>query len=145
VRAQGRRLDAFDLFGRHPRSLGDEDLFRREPPWTKAKHPYSYCPFTIWGVPSPSPECNGSEYDDRLSQWDHDKYERLKKQHYHDAETGNYLAPFSSNACKGDRIEAFLRDWYDDPALKLLRVIEYCQPYSGYPTWRFDFKKGTRA
>ncbi len=121
------------------RPRGDEDLGpRHDPPWTKQSHPYSYDPFTIWGEPRPSKECNGSDYTDRLDQWDSAKYARLARKHY-SSDTNSYERPFDSHNCKGHLIERFLRDWYDDPKLKLLRVVEYCHPYTGYQTWRLDY------
>jgi hypothetical protein len=117
---------------------GDEDLIRHDPPWTKSAHPYCYDPFTIWGEPRENKACNGTDYTDRLDQWDRAKYDQLARKHYRSGDNG-YERPFDSHRCKGDLIEAFLRDWHDDPKLKLLRVIEYCNPSSGYPTWRLDY------
>lgn len=113
----------------------DDDLMRHDPPWSKQSHPYCYDPFTIWGAPRPNKACNGTVYTDRLDQWDHAKYEQLASKHYR----SGYERPFDSYRCKGHLIEAFLRDWFDDPELKLLRVIEYCDASSGYPTWRLDY------
>lgn len=119
----------------------DKDLGRHDPPLTKREHPYNYDPFTIWGAPRPSAECNNTDYTDRLSQRDNAKYTRLSRKHY-ESGTNSYAQPFAfdSHNCKGDLIERFLRDWYDDPELKLLRVVEYCNPYSGYQTWRLDYR-----
>lgn len=116
----------------------DEDLIRHDPPWTKTSHPYTYDPFTIWGPPYPSKKCNGTDYTDRLDAWDHAKYARLAAKHYRSGES-DYHRPFDSYSCKGHLIEAFLRDWHEDPQLHLLRVVEYCNPHSGYPTWRLDY------
>lgn len=122
------------------RSDADLDLHpRHDPPWRKSDHPYNYDPFTIWGEPRPSKACNGTDYTDRLDQWDHTKYAQLAAKHYQSG-TASYERPFDSHHCKGDLIEAFLRDWYADPKLKLLRVIEYCHPYSGFQTWRLDYQ-----
>jgi hypothetical protein len=116
----------------------DQDLsMRHDPPWTKQSHPYCYDPFTIWGAPRQNPECNGTVYTDRLDQWDRGKYERLAAKHYRIGDHGE--RPFDSHNCKGHLIERFLRDWFDDPELKLLRVVEYCSPATGYQTWRLDY------
>lgn len=117
----------------------DADLMRRDPPWSKRDYPYCYDPFTIWGAPRPSKECNGTVYTDRLDQWDRNKYDQLACKHYRRGDNG-YERPFDSHNCKGHLIEAFLRDWFDDPNLKLLRVIEYCNPGTGYQTWRLDYR-----
>ena len=39
---------------------------------------------------------------------------------------------------KPEAIEAFLREWTDDPGLKLVFIMEYCNRSNGYPHWRFD-------
>lgn len=128
-------FDPFGFVRRAPRRgpEPDADLMRRDPPYKKAAHPYTYCPFTIWGKPFPNEKCNGSEYTDRLDAWDRTKYAKLASVYYLNQ------SPFNSHNCKGHLIEAFLRDWYDDPKLQLLRVIEYCNRSTGYPTWRLDF------
>src|SRR5262249_1554438 len=116
----------------------DADLGRHDPPWTRQSHPYCYDPITIWGAPRPSKECNGTVYTDRLDQWDRDKYARLAKKHYQSGDSC-YERPFDFPQCKGHLIERFLRDWFDDPKLRLLRVVEYCSPGTGYQTWRLDY------
>lgn len=123
---------------------GDEDLTRHDPPWTKSDHPYCYDPLTIWGEPRPNKECNGTVYVDRLEQWDAAKYDRLAREHYRRGDTC-YERPFDSYNCKGYLIERFLRDWFGDPKLRLLRVVEYCHPYTGYPTWRMDYVSSKEA
>lgn len=128
----GHPLDARDA------ERGDEDLARHDPPWTKRDHPYDYDPFTIWGTPHPSNLCNNTDYVDRLRQWDGAKYDRLARKHYASG-SSSYEHPFDSHDCKGSLIERFMRDWYDDPELKLLRVVEFCNPYTGDQTWRLDY------
>jgi hypothetical protein len=114
----------------------DDDLSRHDPPWTKKDHPYNYDPFTIWG--GPSKEHNGTDYTDRLDEWDPAKYTRLAAKHYQSG-TSSYERPFDSYNCKSHLIQAFLRDWHDDPKLRLTRVVEYCHPHTGYQTWRLDY------
>jgi hypothetical protein len=116
----------------------DEDLTQHDPPWTRHTHPYNYDPCTIWGEPRPNKACNGTVYTDRLEQWDRAKYACLARKHYRSG-TNDFERPFDAHNCKGHLIEAFLRDWLEDPQLKLLRVVEYCNPGTGYPTWRLDF------
>jgi hypothetical protein len=131
----------FDIYG-YPYVIDDsrdQDLLtRHNPPLSKEEYPYGYDPFTIWGEARAHKECNGSVYTDTLFRDDCDKYERLALKHYgHGGFEGDTV--FSSYACKGPLIEAFLRDWFDDPELKLLRVIEYCNKSNGFHTWRLDF------
>lgn len=122
----------------------DLDLPRSNPPRTKAFHPCAYDPFTIWGDPHPSKKCNGTDYTDQLDRWDPAKYDQLAKKHYRSGES-DYARPFAEYACKGDLIQAFLRDWHDDPKLELLRVIEYCDASTGYSTWRLDYRSTKAA
>lgn len=113
----------------------DSDLQRSDPPREKHdfRYRYAYDPFTIWGNPGPNESCNGSEYVDRLEQWDYAKYGRISERFYKGAR------PFDDHNCRGDLFEQFLREWFEDPDLKLLRVVEYCNRSSGYPTWRLDY------
>ncbi len=118
----------------------DLDLQRSDPPRTRSTHPYSYDPFTIWGAPQAHAECTDTNWTDRLQEWDYAKYQVLAKKHYPDMSR-----PFDSYNCKGTLIEQFLRDWHADPDLKLLRVIEYCNAATGYPTWRLDIQQVKKA
>ena len=94
----------------------------------KASHPYSYDPICIWGD-----ETKGSgEYTDRLWQWDHKKHDRLCKKHFGDE--GQYW-----NRRDPEKIEAFLRDYHDDPTIKLTFITEFCNVSNGYPTWLLGF------
>lgn len=98
-----------------------------EPRRTKASHPYSYDPITLFdsgGKP------NATDYTDRLFQFDHEKYTRLREKHMPNTRWDN--SPVAS-------IEAFLRDYHGRPALKLCKVIEYCNQSNGYPVWRLDY------
>lgn len=112
----------------------DADLQRQDPPRTRMTHPYSYDPFTIWGKAEPDPCCNGSDYTDRLEEWDYKKFHEIAKETY----VGG-ARPFNSQDCRGDLIEKFLRRYHNAPDLKLLRVIEYCNQSSGYPVWRLNY------
>lgn len=133
----GRILISHDEFGYHlePVDTRDSDLDRRDPPRRKHDHnyTYSYDPFTIWGHAGPNERCNGSEWTDRLWEFDYSKAERLAARIYAGAR------PFDNHSCRGDLVEQFLREWHEDPVLELLRVIEYCNPSTGYPTWRLDY------
>lgn len=116
----------------------DRDLSRSDPLRSKRSHPYAYDPFTIWGKPAEHKECNGSVYTDRMEQWDYTKYRQLCQKHYRAGES-TYFRPFDNHNCRGDLIQAFMRDYFDDPTIRLLRVIEYCNWSTGYPTWRLDY------
>lgn len=100
---------------------------------TPITHPYSYDGFVTYKVHDDT-EANNTIYTDRLLQWDWDKHNELCKKHF--GNEGQYWSERSP-----DKIEAFLRDWCDDPELILVRVMQYCNQATGYPLWRLDFKQ----
>lgn len=119
----------------------DQDLQRHDPPHTTSSHPYSYDPFTIWG--GPSKECNASDWTDRFDEWDYKKAEQLRSEIYwveNDAGEKVPQRPYDRHRCRGDLIETFLQKYLDDATIRLLRVVEFCNASSGYPTWRLDYK-----
>jgi hypothetical protein len=97
---------------------------------TKYTHPYSYDPFVVWRGEG---EANGSAYTDRLLQWDYDKHNELRRRHFGD------VAQLRWGTDDPAKIEAFLRDFFDSPELRLVKVVEYCNVSNGYPCWRLDF------
>lgn len=97
---------------------------------TKQSHPYSYDGFVLWKSDEYSPRSPaGTIYSDRLYEWDYEKAIALGEKHK--------VKRWDNTPAK--QIEAFLRDWNDDPGLRLVLVMEYCNQASGYPCWRFDF------
>ena len=108
----------------------DSDLQRCDPPRTKRTHPYSYDPFTVWG--GPSKKCTGSVYTDRMSCWKPDAYREIGDRIFG---KGRWFG----EGCNGQKIEQFLQEYNENPRLRLLRVVEYCNASSGYPTWRLDY------
>lgn len=115
----------------------DEDLARHKPPWTPRDHPYNYDPFTIWGLARTSELRNATLYTDRLESWCPAKYAALAHKHYHSG-SNDYVRPFDSYDCQGHLIERFLRDYFADPALELLRIVQQCNPGTGEVIWRLD-------
>jgi hypothetical protein len=109
----------------------DDDLMRNNPVRTKAEYPYSYDPFTTWG--GPSEDCNGSVYTDRLRDWDYDKTQRIGDEVF--GRSGNWFG----RGLNPKKVELFLQRWMDEPALRLTRVVEYCNVSTGYPVWRLDY------
>jgi hypothetical protein len=101
---------------------------------TKTSHPYTYDGFVLHRM-GENKEAESTIYSDRLMQWDFKKHDELLMKHFGDQ--GQY---WNRRDVKG--IEAFLRDWCEDPELKLILVMEYCNQSSGYPCWRFDFAYG---
>ena len=102
---------------------------------TKATHPYSYDPFTMWRGPG---EPDGGAYTDRLFQWDHKKHDALCMKHFGDR--GQYWGRRDTN-----KIQAFLRDYLDAPELVLCEVQEHCNQATGYPCWYFAYRKTPNA
>lgn len=103
---------------------------------TKQSHPYNYGPITLYSNAAVEP--NGTVYTDRLLQWDFSKYNALCERHF-----GDQGQVWERRSPK--QIAAFLRDWYEDPELQLVAVIEYCNQASGYPTWRLDYRATPRT
>jgi hypothetical protein len=96
---------------------------------TKEMYPYSYDGFVIWRTEG---KANDTIYSDRLLQWDFAKHDRLCMKHF--GNKGQYWSDRPP-----EKIEAFLRDWCDNPKLKLIFIMQYCNVSSGFPCWRFDF------
>lgn len=97
---------------------------------TKATHPYSYDPFTMWRGPV---EPDGSVYTDRLMQWDNKKHDELCLKHFGD--TGQYWSQRRTG-----QIQEFLRDYLDAPNLVLCEVQEHCNQSNGFPCWYFSYR-----
>lgn len=98
---------------------------------TPDKYSYSYDGYMLHRF-GKNEEANMTIYSDRLLQWDYKKHNELCKKHF--GNEGQYWAERDPK-----KIEAFLRDWCEDPELKLIFVMQYCNMASGYPLWRFDF------
>lgn len=101
---------------------------------SKLEYPYTYDPFILHRF-GENDEANGTAYTDRLWQQDHKKYDRLCMKHFGDR--GQYWDQRDPK-----KMEAFLKDWMDDPNLKLIFVEEHCNHSTGYPVWRLDFRSG---
>jgi hypothetical protein len=99
------------------------DVIKCEKP--KNKFPYNYSGFLNWDnnqIPT------SSVYTDRLYQQDSKKYNKLCQKHWGDI--GQYW-----NNRKPNKIQDFLRDWFDNQNINLCFVKEYCNQSSGYPVW----------
>lgn len=99
---------------------------------TKISHPYNYDDFVLWRG-GENKEANGSAYSDRLFQWDPKKHDRLCMKHFGDK--GQYWDNRDIQ-----KIEAFLRDYNDDPKLKLIYIMQCCNQATGYPCWCFCYR-----
>jgi hypothetical protein len=106
-------------------------------PRTKADYPYSYDAVLQWKKFDRTPQDGHVVYSDRLAQWDYDKYRRLCLEHFRQGNDpgGDYFYLRSPQ-----KIEQFLRDYYGNPELELLRVEEHCNVGNGFPVWVFFFR-----
>lgn len=98
---------------------------------SKRDYPYSYDGFVTWRG-GENDEAASTIYSDRLLQWDYEKHNDLCLKHF--GNEGQYWDSRSPS-----KIEAFLRDWTGNQALRLILIMEYCNVSNGYPCWRFDY------
>lgn len=96
---------------------------------TPDTHGYSYDPYVVY---KNKQEYEHSVYSDRLFQWDSQKHDSLCKKHF-----GNQSSYWNNRS--NDKIEAFLRDYFDKPNIKLVGVMQGCNVSSGYPYWIFMY------
>lgn len=94
---------------------------------TPIDHPYTYDSFVVWRN-GDKKEATGGVYTDRLLQWDWDKHNALCRKHFGDE--GQYWSDRDP-----ELIEAFLRDWTENPNLRLIYVLQCCNQSSGFPLW----------
>jgi hypothetical protein len=100
---------------------------------TKDKYPYSYDAFVTFQKRKPSKKTS-VVYSDRIVQWDNKKARKLMKKHF--KTTGDYYYDR-----KPEEIEAFLRDYFSEPSIELIYIMEGCNVSSGFPYWVFGFEK----
>lgn len=100
---------------------------------TPQSHPYSYDGFVTYRN-GQNKDASGTIYSDRLLQWDYERTRLLMKKHF--GNTGDYYDNRSP-----EQIESFLKEWTGEKNLKLILVMQYCNKSSGYPLWRFDYKR----
>jgi hypothetical protein len=94
---------------------GPVDLEGRPVAKTKTSNPYDYDGHVIW----------------RGGRNDSIKFSRCCKAHMDGIRWDN--AP-------PERVQAFLRDYHGDPGLRLIAIMEWCNPSSGYPVWSLHYK-----
>lgn len=99
---------------------------------TKGSHPYNYDAYMQYLADDHQLLKGSTVYTDRMLQWDYEKTNNLMQKHF--GNQGQYW-----DDREPEVIEAFLRDWRQDPNLRLIAVIEYCNQASGYPVWRLDY------
>jgi len=97
-----------------------------EPRRTRDSHPYNYDPFMVCGHDQ---KTNGGDYSDRLYEWNYEKAKACAEKHLCGVSEFRNLA----------KVEAFLRDYHDQPELNLAYVIQMCNVSNGYPVWYFGY------
>lgn len=95
----------------------------------KDQWPYSYSEFVLWRGGSNS-EYNEVDYSDRFFQWNPEKHKTLCQKHLPGKRWYN---------ANPKNIEAFLQEYHDAPDLKLILLVEGCNPSKGYPYWIFYY------
>lgn len=99
-------------------------------------NPYNFDPYMEWvrveDGKEVTTELYGGSYSDRIFSWNHKKHDELCHKHF-----GNRGQYWSDR--EPEKIEAFLRDYFDRPLLKLMYVEKHCHLASGYPVWLFGY------
>ena len=119
--------------------LQDFDWRLRHPQHGKYTHPYSYDAFILWE--KNKSKGNGSAYDDRMRQWDREKWDKAHKKAYPPKFDGG--GP-SRRYADPKATQKFLRLYFNDSKLQLIRVIEECNVSNGYPVFCFIYRTGKR-
>ncbi|MEK2647420.1 hypothetical protein [Bdellovibrio sp. BCCA] len=110
-------------------SVIDPDLEVSSPPRSKWEYPYSYDPFVIWR--SGTQAAQHTAYSDRLQR--EDAFNEAAK-----VVMGNQSLAFGTDM-DPEIIEKVMQMYLKKPSLKIIRVVEYCNPSSGSPYWRLDY------
>ncbi|MHB8871602.1 MAG: hypothetical protein ACYC5G_04065 [Candidatus Doudnabacteria bacterium] len=99
---------------------------------TPDEYRYSYDPYVQY---KKKDEYQHTVYSDRLFQWDCKKHDDLCQKHF-----GNRGQYWDNRPI--DKIESFLRDYYNKQDLVLVGKMEGCNVSNGYPYWilMFDCK-----
>lgn len=95
-------------------------------------NPYSFHPYVTWG--DKKDKVTGSVYSDRLYQWDSELHDDLCLKYF-----GNKGQTWNPIDRSPEVIEKFLRDYLNDPELKLVYIEKHCHMASGYPIWFFAY------
>lgn len=107
----------------------DADLNQHNPARTPGTHPYAFDPYTVDGHAGPNSECNETFYSDHLQTQDCRRYEDCWRQ------VQATYPRVSLTTCVG--AQAFLRLYTEDPELRVLRIIRYCDA-GGFSIYRYD-------
>lgn len=122
------------LYERSALNGGPVDLEGRPVKKTKISNPYNYDGFVLHRL-GPNGDIDGCSYTDRIFQWDRDKAQRCAEEHMDDRRW---------DMVRPEQIQAFLRAFFDDPEIRLIAVMEWCNQATGYPTWSLHYKSGKK-
>lgn len=114
------------MFFRTPQYVGWDG---REVEKTPDKYRYSYDAYVTHKFKD---EYEDAVYSDRLWQWDPKKHDSLCQEHF--GNQGQYWDGRSP-----EKIEAFLRDYNNNPKLTLVGIMTGANASSGFPYWVFMF------
>lgn len=99
---------------------------------TPQEYPYSYDGYVTHRLQENSKDDN-TVCTDRLWQRNPKLHDELCQKHFGDK--GQYWG-----GRYPEQIEAFLRDYYKNPDIELVYIMQYCNVSSGYPLWRLEYK-----
>jgi hypothetical protein len=109
---------------RTPRtSFGKRFLFPNQTN-DQSTHPYNYSPFVHWS--EPGFEKDPAEYDDRMQQWDRDKWEEARRT----LPSGRFEHQTS------DALSVFLSAYWGKK-MRCTALVEGCNVSNGYPYFVF--------
>jgi hypothetical protein len=114
---------------------GEFDIDGKRVERSKLSHPYTYSAFVLWPMSfgKPITGWDSAVYTDRLQQWDPDKYARLGQKH---------MAGKRWDNATPEQVQAFMREYNDDPDLRMVALQECCNVSNGYPIWILHYKTG---
>lgn len=110
-------------YGNEVYYVDDNQIGRHYPPRTKATHPYNYDPIILIHA---SGNITSSAYSDRMRSWEPEKF---------DFAIGQGVGEMRFSWGRTEAVNAFLHSYYDDPTIKIVKVMEYCNVATGYPCW----------
>lgn len=110
----------------------------RHPQRTKWTHPYAFDSFIVWEKSKVEGKGlqYGSAYHDRMIMWGSDNYYKCLKKVWPEPERLDFK--------DSKRVEKFLRLYFKDRKLALIRIIEECNVSNGYSVFCFIWKSGKR-
>ncbi|MFK4136474.1 hypothetical protein ACI2KR_29995 [Pseudomonas luteola] len=105
----------------------------------KQDYPYNFSDYVSWvkpGYNKNDPLQEGKklscDYTDRLYGSNAQLFDSLLKKHF-----AGEFQPWVYG--RPEKIEAFLRDYYDDTSINLVKKVDCCNQATGYPIWAFVY------